>query len=188
MTDIIALLACLGQNINTTTLNRLSCISEAILSMTGRITMLGISRWTDKGGSYRTVQRFFNTTISWCTLNWVFIRHHLLDRDDVILIAGDETTVTKSGKQTYGLDRFFSSILGKPVRGIAFLCLSLISVKHRKSYPVTMEQVIKPKEEKKENKNLKNSKKKRIGAVLKAVKIRTKKMLNYHLIYCGFSH
>jgi len=33
-------------------------IIEATLSMTGRVTMLGISRWTEKGGSYRTVQRF----------------------------------------------------------------------------------------------------------------------------------
>ena len=27
--------------------------------MTGRVTMLGLSRWAEKGGSYRTVQRFF---------------------------------------------------------------------------------------------------------------------------------
>ena len=33
----------------------------ALLSMTGRVTMLNISRWTGQGGSYRTVQRFFNT-------------------------------------------------------------------------------------------------------------------------------
>jgi hypothetical protein len=151
MTDIISLLACLGQIIDTTTLCRLSCIVEGLLSMTGRVTMLGISRWTHKGGSYRTIQRFFNTTISWCQINWFFIRHCLLDKDDVILLAGDESTITKAGKQTYGIDRFFSSMVGKPVRGIAFFCLSLISVKHRKSYPVKMEQVIKPKQEEKRN-------------------------------------
>jgi len=148
MTDIISLLACLGQSIDITTLCRLSCIVEALLSMTGRVTMLGISRWTNKGGSYRTVQRFFNTTVSWCQVNWIFIRHCLLDKDDVILLGGDETTITKAGKLTYGIDRFFSSIVGKPVRGIAFFCLSLISVKHRKSYPVRMEQVIREKKEK----------------------------------------
>jgi putative transposase len=48
--------------------------------------------------------------------------------------------VTKSGKQTYGLDRFFSSLYGKRVPGLGFLCLSLISVKRRTSYPVMMEQ------------------------------------------------
>jgi putative transposase len=73
-----------------------------MLSMTGRITMRGMARWTDKGGSYRTVQRFFKTAMHWGTLPWGLLRHHLLDPDDVILTAGDHVVVTKSGQQTYG--------------------------------------------------------------------------------------
>jgi hypothetical protein len=115
-----------------------------MLAMTGRVTMLGISRWADQGGSYRTVQRFFNTVIAWSQVQWFFIRHHLLEAEDTILIAGDESVVTKSGRKTFGLDRFFSSLYGKSVPGIAFFGLSLISVKHRVSHPVMMEQVIKP--------------------------------------------
>ena len=61
--------------------------------------------------------------------------------DDVILMGGDDVVVTKSGKQTYGLDRFFSSLYGKRVPGLDFLSLSLISVKRRTSYPVMMEQL-----------------------------------------------
>jgi putative transposase len=49
--------------------------------------------------------------------------------------------VTKSGKMTYGLDRFFSSLYGKTVPGLCFLSLSLLSVKRRTSYPVLTEQV-----------------------------------------------
>jgi hypothetical protein len=64
------------------------------------------------------------------------------------LIGGDETVVTKAGKKTYGLDRFFSSLYGKPVAGLSFFSLSLISVKQRTSYPVMMEQVVKEKAEK----------------------------------------
>jgi putative transposase len=120
----------------------------ALLAMTGRVTMLGISRWTDEGGSYRTIQRFFNSRIVWVKVNWFFIRHHLLDWSDTILIGGDETVVTKAGKKTYGLDRFFSSLYGKPVAGLSFFSLSLISVKQRTSYPVMMEQVVKDKTEK----------------------------------------
>jgi hypothetical protein len=55
-------------------------------------------------------------------------------------VGGDDVVTTKSGKKTYGLDRFFSSIYGKPVPGLCFLCLSLMSVKRRLSYPVMMEQ------------------------------------------------
>jgi hypothetical protein len=70
-----------------------------MLAMTGRVTMLGISRWSEPGGSYRTIQRFYNSTIVWAKVNWVFIWHHLLDPTDTILIGGDETVVTKAGKR-----------------------------------------------------------------------------------------
>ena len=143
--DIIVVLQSLGQCLDQTTLRQLHCIVSGMLGMTGRVTMLGISRWTEKGGSYRTIQRFYHMVINWSQVHWVFIRHHLLDRDDTILLGGDETVVTKAGDKTYGLDRFFSSLYGKPVPGLTFFGLFLISVKHRHSYPVMMEQVIKEK-------------------------------------------
>jgi len=143
--DIIVVLQSLGQCLDQTTLHQLNCIVSGMLAMTGRVTMLGISRWTEKGGSYRTIQRFYHRVINWSQVHWVFIRHHLLDRDDTILLGGDETVVTKAGDKTYGLDRFFSSLYGKPVPGLAFFGLFLISVKHRHAYPVMMEQVIKEK-------------------------------------------
>lgn len=50
--------------------------------------------------------------------------------------------MTKSGKKTYGLGRFFSSLYGKTVPSLYFLNLSLISVKNRRSSPIMMEQVM----------------------------------------------
>ena len=151
MPDIIIVLHCLSQCLDKTTLRQLSCIVPAMLAMTGRVTMLGISRWTEKGGSYRTIQRFFNSPIEWAKVNWFFIRHHLLEPEDVILIGGDETVATKSGRKTYGLDRFFSSLYGKPVPGLSFFSLSLISVNKRTSYPVMTQQVIKEQPDKKKS-------------------------------------
>ena len=141
--DIIIVLQCLSQCLDKTTLRQLSCIVPAVLAMTGRVTMLGISRWTEPGGSYRTIQRFYNRPIAWAKVNWILIWHHLLDPTDTILIGGDETVVTKAGHQTYGLDRFFSSLYGKAVPGLSFFGLSLISVNQRTSYPVMLEQTIK---------------------------------------------
>ena len=60
----------------------------------------------------------------------------------VVLIAGDATTVTKSGKKTYGIGRFFSSIYSRAVPGIAFQVLSLIDVEKRQSSPILVEQMI----------------------------------------------
>jgi hypothetical protein len=94
-------LQCLKNYLNAKTLTQLIVIVTALLSMTGRVTMLGISRWTGEGGSYRTVQWFISS-------------------DDVFIIAGDETMVTKSGKKTHGIDRFFSSIYQKVLPGVSF--------------------------------------------------------------------
>jgi hypothetical protein len=109
---------------------------------------VGISRWAEKGGSYRTVQRFFHTVIPWATVFWLFFHHHLYRSEDIYLLAGDECIVTKSGKHTHGLDRVFSSLYGKPVPGLAFFALSLVSLSERRSYPVMVEQIVRTEEEK----------------------------------------
>src|SRR5215470_9255627 len=113
MLDIVPLLRCLQSEVTMTTIRQFSHIALAMLAMTGRVTMLGISRWTGKGGSYRTVQRFFGTVIPWASLFWLFFRSHLFQKDDVYLLGGDQTVVTKAGKHTHGLDRFFASLYGK---------------------------------------------------------------------------
>ena len=126
--NIVALFQCLQPYVTATTLRQFSRIALAMLVMTGRVTMLGISRWAGKGGSYRTVQRFFSTVIPWATLFWVFFRQHVYRPEEVYLLAGDEVVVTKAGKHTHGLDRFFASLYGKPVPGLAFFTLSLVSI------------------------------------------------------------
>ena len=131
-----------------TTIRQFSCIALALLTMTGRVTMRGISRWTAQGGSYRTVQRFFSTVLPWAALFWLFFRAQLFAPDDVYLLAGDETVVTKSGKHTPGLDRFFASLYGKPIPGLAFFALSLLSTTQRRSFPIAIEQVVRSPEEK----------------------------------------
>jgi putative transposase len=131
-----------------TTQRRLSRIILALLVMTGRITMLGLARWAGKGGSSRTVQRLFSTVLPWAMLFWVFFRHHLHCPADGSFVAGDEVIVTKAGKHTHGLDRFFSSLYGKPVPGLAFFTLSLVSVQKRRSFPLRIEQVVRSDAEK----------------------------------------
>jgi putative transposase len=144
MYDILPLLQCLMFHIEPTTLRRMSIVVSALLAMSGRITMLGLSRWSGKGGSYRTIQRFFNTVMPWPTLMWEFFRYHCWRQSDTYLLVGDEVVVSKAGKETYGLSRFFSSLSDQPVAGLAFFCLSLVSVERRQSHPVRVDQVLRP--------------------------------------------
>ncbi|MDQ6961823.1 MAG: transposase [Mariprofundaceae bacterium] len=60
MFDMLQVLSSLRNELKSKNYRRFSLIVVAVLSMVGRVTMLGISRWTDKGGSYRTVERFLN--------------------------------------------------------------------------------------------------------------------------------
>jgi hypothetical protein len=36
----------------------------------------------------------------------------VVSEDDIYLLAGDEVVVSKAGKRSFGLDRFFSSLYG----------------------------------------------------------------------------
>ena len=180
MLSVDALLECLAVCLDTTCLRQLGVIVPALLSMTGRITMLGISRWTESGGSYRTVQRFFQTPIQWGKLHWCFIRHHLLDPEVPYILAGDEVVVTKSGKETYGLDRFFSSLYKRPIPSLCFFNFSLINTKDRTAYPILSQQVVReqvegPEKAKKKQKKIQQTKQKRKPGRPKGSKNKNKK-------------
>ena len=157
--NILALLQPIANSVSKTTLRQLSRIIFAMIAMTGRVTMLGISRWAEKGGSYRTVQRFFYTLIPWTQVLWGFFCGHLWDRQDTYLLAGDECVVTKAGKQTHGLDTFFSSLWQKAVPGLSFFTLALVSTRQRRSYPICVEQMIRTEEEKAASRTKKQAKK-----------------------------
>ena len=142
MSDILSVFSVLYPHLSTTTVRQFSRVVFGLLAIMGRVSMLNLSRWTSEGGSYRTIQRFFNTVIPWGTVYWVFFSTYLLDAESSYILAGDETVVSKSGQSTYGLSRFFSSVYGKTIPGLAFFSLSLVSVKERRSYPLLMEPIV----------------------------------------------
>lgn len=108
MKEIIRALSSIDNILDRKTFKQLKKLVEAMLSMTGRVTMLGMSRWSESGSSYRTIQRFFGLpNIPWERMNWLVSRKFLQDKKDVVMIVGDEVMVTKSGKKTFGIERFF---------------------------------------------------------------------------------
>ena len=143
--DIIALLQCLQPTLTATTIRQFSRIIFALFAMTGRVTMLGISRWAGTGGSYRTIQRWFYALIPWAQVFVHLFRQHLFQANATYLLAGDEVVVTKAGQHTFGLDRFFSGLLQKVVPGLSFFALSLINTADHTSSPIAVEQVVRSK-------------------------------------------
>jgi putative transposase len=146
--DILSLITCFQPLVTSTTMRHFSLILPAILSMTGRVTMRSIARWTEKGGSYRTIQRFFATDLPWNEMFAKFFETHLFNPFHEVILAGDATTITKSGSLTYGIGRFFSGILGHVVKGLEFFVFSLVDVTRRKAYPLAVKQTIRSEAEK----------------------------------------
>src|SRR5215203_1085814 len=168
--DILTLFSCCSTLTTSTSVRQLAIIAQAILTMSGRVTMLNLSRWTERGGSNRTVNRFFATRLPWVQMLVKFFENHLFDPTEEYLLGGDATTVTKSGKQTHGIDRFFSGVLGQVVRGLEFFVFSLMSVKGRKSYPLAVEQTVRSEAEKAVLKKRKEERKKKRGKKRGALK------------------
>jgi len=165
--NILALLDTLLPLLSKTDIRRMRWVAQSMLSMTGRITMLGISRWSGRGGSYRTIQRFFNTKIVWLEIFFLFFKQHLFNAKFRYLIVGDESVITKSGKKTFGLDRFYAGLQSKVVKSIAIFSLSIVSVEERRSYPLQVMQVVRTTEEKSLAKKKKAKKSKKKGKTKK---------------------
>jgi putative transposase len=159
MPDILPLLLTLAPDLSKKTCRQLHRIVMAMLAMTGRITQLGLSRWTDKGGSYRTIQRFFHTKIDWTKLQWLFFQNFLYRPSSVYLLAGDESVLSKSGKKSHGIGWFFSSILNTAIPGLAFFSIAIIDVAKRRAYPLAVKQVVRSEEEKEQTRKRKQKQK-----------------------------
>jgi putative transposase len=151
MTEKLEVLKPLSEIVRKAQLKNLSIIINAMLSMTGYKTMLNISRWTKEELSYRSIQRFFSDKISWIDLFFKLFLVNIFTGQKLVL-AVDETIVTKSRKATYGIDLFFNSIYQKVMKSLCFSCISIIDVDKLKSYPLFVSQLVFTPEEKLEAK------------------------------------
>lgn len=112
--------------------------------------MLGISRWSEEY-SYKTVERFFDKKIDWLDVKWMLIKNII--GKEVILVA-DESTISKSGKKTYGLGYFYSGLQSRSIKSIQVLTFSLVDVDSRKAYPLFTKQL----KQKRKSKTVKSEK------------------------------
>ena len=102
MPDILPLLLKLQPILTKTNCRQLYQIVMAMLVMPANITQRSIARWADKGASYRSVHRFFQTNIDWTQIQWLLFLLVLHVATDTYLLVGDETVLKKAGKSTFG--------------------------------------------------------------------------------------
>jgi hypothetical protein len=146
MPEILALLQNIAPVVSMTILHQLSHVIYGMLISHGRITMLEISRWTETGGSYRTIQRLYHSSVLWLQIQWIFFTCRLQKPGHEYITAGDEVVFGKAGTETYGLGRFFSSLQTRVIPGLSFFTFSVIDVQERQAYPLQAVQMVKAKD------------------------------------------
>ena len=142
MTEIIPLLICLEPYLSSTLLRQLRHIIFAMLCIPNRATMLGLSRWAEKGGSYRTLNRLYQAPIDWLTVQWCLFQTHLFRPSAEYILAGDEVVIRKAGQHTHGVGRFFSGLAQKVIPSLSFMAISIIDVETEHSYPLYVQQMM----------------------------------------------
>jgi len=156
MPEILALLQNIASVVPATILQQMSQVIYGMLISNGRITMLEISRWTETGGSYRTIQRLYHTPLLWLQIQWVFFVSQLQNPNHEYIATGDEVVFGKAGKETYGIGRFFSSLQNRVIPSLSFFVFSVINVNERQSFPIQAVQMIKDQEERKKKEEKKS--------------------------------
>ena len=56
-------------------------------------------------------------------------------------MVADESTITKAGKKTFGVGKFYSGLFSRAVNGIQIITFSIVDVKRRRSFPIFTRQL-----------------------------------------------
>lgn len=105
---------------------------QTILAIPGKTNFRNLSRF----GPYceKTYARHFGRTFDFKAFNQALIQRQL---GPETIAAIDTSFIPKSGKKTYGLDRFFNTCLRKSRRGLELSLLALIDVQSRHAYTLS---------------------------------------------------
>jgi len=115
----------------------LSTLFATILVLRGRVNFLNLSRYADY--SERSVRRHFRQDFDFLDFNLRATRMTVAS-SATQLLGQDTSFIPKSGKLTYGLDKFFDSCRGRAVKGLEVSLLSLIDVERHTAYALSVKQ------------------------------------------------
>jgi len=113
-------------------------VFDLIYSIQGRFNFQNLCRYSQLNES--TFRRNFQKFFDWLDFNCQLIKLGGVDLDDEVIAAMDCSFITKSGKKTYGLDRFWHGTMGKALKGLEISLVSLIDFRTRKAWALDVVQ------------------------------------------------
>jgi DDE superfamily endonuclease len=115
----------------------MTALFASILALRGHVNFRNLSRYSNY--CERTIARQFRRPFDWPTLNQRLTRQ-VLPSTNQVMAAQDASFIPKSGKRTYGLDRFFNSCAGRVERGLEISTLALVDVTRNCAYTLAVAQ------------------------------------------------
>jgi hypothetical protein len=116
--------------------NFLSELLVVFFSLKGRYCFRNISRWASF--CEHTVSRNFAKKFDFYLFGQQFVDTFLQDRKLIAVV--DCSFVTKAGKATFGLDKFFSSTVKKAFKGLELSLIGLVDIETREAFSLHIRQ------------------------------------------------
>ena len=118
----------------------LYCLISSFFCVRFQVTTRSLSRYSNY--SLSTLFRFLSCEIDWLSIRILLFMCWNFKLQRTYIFATDETVEKKSGKCSYGLSKFYSSSIEKPIASICFSSLSLIDVQSATSFMIHAIQVV----------------------------------------------
>ena len=115
----------------------IAALLATILALRGRVNYRNLARYGDY--SERTYSRQFQGPFPWLDFHAKTLQTALPGTHELIA-AQDASFIPKSGKKTYGLDKFYNSVVSRPERGLEISALAVIDVTQKGAYIAAVEQ------------------------------------------------
>ncbi len=115
----------------------IAALLATILALRGRVNYRNLARYGDY--SERTYSRQFQRPFPWLEFHAKTLQAVTANTHELIA-AQDASFIPKSGKKTYGLDKFYNGCASRPERGLEISALAVVDVTQKGAYIAAVEQ------------------------------------------------
>jgi hypothetical protein len=111
---------------------------EIIPCVRGRLNFTNIARYSKY--NELTFRRYFSKYFDWMKFNYWIIHSATLSEKKVVIGAIDCSYINKSGKHTFGIDKFWSGVANQSKKGLEVSLVSVIDVESGDTWSLSIQQ------------------------------------------------
>lgn len=111
---------------------------EIIPCIRGRLNFTNLARYSKYNEC--TFRRHYSKFFDWLKFNYLVLQFAFMSECPEVIAAIDCSYITKAGKHTYGLDKFWSGVAKQVKKGLEISLVSLIDVSQERAWSFSVEQ------------------------------------------------